>query len=166
MEATCFLGFKTNLHQWDEYWLKAIKHKDMWTFGSGRPWSANCCHVWDKDHVGSSQDPYSVPLLSTGRHVGDKWGGLTQEKSFLCHVILCVVQAYVFRRLFAFKYYAELLCKTANIGTKGPIFHLTIPFLCLHVSGEVNEVVIDCFVFPLPFGSFPAAVIVTAVGLI
>ena len=50
-EAKCLLGFKASLHRWEENWLKAIKHKDM-TFGSGRPWSANCWHIWDKDHTG------------------------------------------------------------------------------------------------------------------
>lgn len=88
------------------------------------------------------------------------------RKNFLCHVLLCIVQAYVLRRLFSFKYYTKILCKIANIDIKDLILHLTIPFLCLHVSSEVNEVMTDCFVFPLLFGSFPAAVTITAVGLI
>ena len=96
MEATCLLDLKANLHQWEENGFKAIKHKDM-TFGSGRPWSANCWHVWDKDL-------YTVPLLSPGRCVGDKWGGLTQKKllmpcSFMYYAGLCFEEIVLFQIL-------------------------------------------------------------------
>lgn len=47
---------------------------------------------------GLLQDPYTVPLLSPGRHVEGKRGGLA-EKTFSCHILLCVVHADVFRGL-------------------------------------------------------------------
>lgn len=55
-------------------------------------------------------------------------------------------------------------CKIANI--KGPILTVTIPFLCWHVSSEDNKVVTDGFVFPSWAGSFPAAVTLSAAGLL
>lgn len=133
------------------------------TLGSGKPWSANCWHIWDKDHAGCCRIytlSHCCPLAGMLEINEVDWYG----KSFLCHVLLCVVQAYVLRGLFSFKYHTKILYKTTNIIDFTPPNYTTFMSTC--VCSEVSEVVTDCFVFPLQFGSFPAAVTITAEGLI